>query len=204
MKQKLKIETICPVCSKLFVQFSGGYIKKFCSRKCANSIGGKSSLGISRKRPTKIKQIKICLLCDSEANSINSKYCLKHKHEALSKAGRASAQKQSKLRRSSNEIEFGNLCYQHFKSVRLNESIFNGWDADVIIDDIKVAILWNGKYWHSNKQTKNRDAIKIAEIIKLGYAPLVIIDPAKKNSKFVYEQFQKLLREWSNGGSQVS
>ena len=32
-------------------------------------------------------------------------------------------------------------------------SIFNGWDADIILTDLKIAILWNGK-WHYEKLTK--------------------------------------------------
>ena len=39
------------------------------------------------------------------------------------------------------------------KNVKHNEAIFNGWDADVIIEDIKLAVLWNGK-WHYEKDNK--------------------------------------------------
>lgn len=50
--------------------------------------------------------------------------------------------------------------------------MFNGWDADIIIPNIKVAVLWNGKWHyeqikkgHSVKQVQNRDKIKLKEIV---------------------------------------
>jgi len=61
---------------------------------------------------------------------------------------------QQETRRSKNEIEFSNLCKLLFKNVLTNEQIFNGWDADIILPNEKIAILWNGK-WHYEKITKN-------------------------------------------------
>jgi hypothetical protein len=82
-----------------------------------------------------------------------------------------------------------------------NEPIFNGWDADIIIEDYKIAVLWNGK-WHYEKITKkhsvaqvqNRDKIKIKEIIKTGYTPYIIKDMGRENKEFVIEEFNKLTR----------
>ena len=78
--------------------------------------------------------------------------------------------------------------------------MFNGWDADVIIEDIKTAILWNGKWHyvqltekHSVKQVQNRDSIKIEEIIKSGYTPYIIKDMGKYNPAFVEEEFNKFI-----------
>lgn len=77
------------------------------------------------------------------------------------------------VKRSKNEVEFCNLCKNKFKNVVSNEPFFNGWDADIIIHDLKIAVLWNGP-WHYKKLTKkhsveqvqNRDKIKINEILK--------------------------------------
>lgn len=105
------------------------------------------------------------------------------------------------VKRSKNEIYFGELCSNYFKKVLLNECIFNGWDADVIIEDIKVAILWNGKWHyekimkkHSLEQVKNRDKIKINEIKKAGYTPYIIKDMGKHNKEFVENEFEKFKR----------
>lgn len=106
------------------------------------------------------------------------------------------AQKETK--RSKNEILFARLCKEEFNTILENEPMFNGWDADVIIPDFKIAILWNGP-WHYKKikekhyleQVQNRDQIKIKEIETLGYKAYIIKDDGKYNKKFVYSKFEK-------------
>ena len=116
-----------------------------------------------------------------------------------SKGGRKSAEKQ--VRRSKNEILFYDMCEEYFNNISHNEKIFNGWDADVIIEDIKTAVLWNGKWHcekitksHSLKQVKNRDKIKIKEIKNMNWKPYVIKDMGKYNPKFVEEKFNEFLK----------
>ena len=79
--------------------------------------------------------------------------------------------------------------------------MFNGWDADIILSDYKIAILYNGK-WHYEEiskqvsliQIQNRDKIKENEIRKCGYIPYNIIkDLNKFNKTFVEEQFNLFL-----------
>ena len=113
------------------------------------------------------------------------------------KGGRQSVLSQN--RRSKNEILFGELCMNVFNDVKFNEPIFNGWDADVIINDYKLAILWDGNWHHkqigikhSLLQVQNRDKIKIKEIIKSGYEPYIIKDYGKYNIDFVKNEFEKL------------
>lgn len=117
----------------------------------------------------------------------------------LSNAGIRSAKVQVEERRSKNEKAFCQLCEQEYKNVKHNENIFNGWDADIILEDYKIAILWNGLWHykqlnkkHSVKQVQNRDQIKIKEIINVGYIPYIIKDVGKYNIDFVKEQFEKL------------
>lgn len=93
------------------------------------------------------------------------------------------------------------LCEEHFDLVWTNRPMFNGWDADIILPDIKLAILWNG-VWHYKKvtekhslsQVQNRDVIKMREIKQCGYTPYVIKDMGKANKRFVESEFQKLLQ----------
>ena len=74
--------------------------------------------------------------------------------------------------------------------------MFNGWDADVIIPELKIAVLWNGK-WHyeeimkgtSLSQIQNRDKIKIKEIKRANFHPYVIKDMGRYNADFVKAQF---------------
>ena len=120
---------------------------------------------------------------------------------ALHNGGCKGIQHQGDLRRSKNEIEFCKLCEEYFDNVKHNESIFNGWDADIIIEDIKFAVLWNGPWHykqitksHSVKQTQNRDKIKIKEIKESGWTPYIIKDMGKANKDFVKEKFDEFLK----------
>lgn len=151
-----------------------------------------------------------CLLCQktfyvrpSKKGIFCSTSChLTHrmKQGQASMMGKKSVSIQSKNRRSKNEIYFSQLCEQKFNQVKLNEPMFNGWDADVIIEDFHLAILWNGK-WHYSKikekhsveQVQNRDKIKQKEIVEMGYEPYVIKDMGKWNKQFVEEKFQEML-----------
>lgn len=103
-------------------------------------------------------------------------------------------------RRSKNEIHFYDLCNAYFNNIDHNEPIFNGWDADVIIHDIKYAVLWNGKWHyekitkkHSVKQVQNRDKIKLKEITAFGYIPYTIKDMGGEDYDFVKCEFVKFI-----------
>lgn len=136
------------------------------------------------------------------------KYYLEHKRDfmseksrmKLSECGRKSVDVQGSIRRSKNEMYFYELCKNKFKNVFHNKRIFNGWDADVIIDDIKCAVFWNG-IWHYKEIGKGyplelvqkRDEKKIEEIRKYGYEVYIIKDLGKANKKFVEKEFNKFL-----------
>lgn len=156
----------------------------------------------------KIK-IKNCIHCNSKFKTIKqqrktcSDNCMNERRLlGAKKAGKKSAEVQSFIRRSKNEIYFSELCKNKFKNILTNESMFNGWDADIILPDLKIAILWNGVWHykkitesHSVKQVQTRDIIKIKEIKKLGYLPYIIKDLGKYNKKFVENEFLKFLAE---------
>lgn len=58
------------------------------------------------------------------------------------------ASKRKDQKRSKDEIALFNLCHAHFANITHNDNtIANGWDADILLYDHKVAILWNGP-WH--------------------------------------------------------
>lgn len=126
-------------------------------------------------------------------------------HNICSKWGHNGGLKSTKVqkqnRRSKNEIYFSELCKGYFNKVLTNENIFNGWDADVIVEDHKIAVLWNGKWHyekitkeHSVKQVQNRDKIKIKEIKKCGYKPYVIKDMGKYDKEFVESKFNEFIK----------
>lgn len=109
------------------------------------------------------------------------------------------------VKRSKNEIHFYTLCKTLLPHLNItnNEPYFDKWDADIIIHDIKVAILWNGP-WHYKKLTKmqkldqvqSRDKIKLHIIELYGYTPYIIKDLGKENLRFVKESFIQFIREF--------
>lgn len=170
---KEKKKYICKKCGKEYYLTDIGCTSTFCSRECLNYF------------KTHRKEF----LSDETL-------------EKLRNAGKKSASINKENKRSKNEIMFYELCENYFKNVSHNEPIFNGWDADVIIHDIKYAILWNGP-WHYREisktntlsQIQNRDKIKIEEIRKHGYIPYVIKDMnnngrGKYNPDFVKNEFE--------------
>lgn len=138
-----------------------------------------------------------CRVCESSFSSANpamktcSHECL---HLALVAAGRKAAQTNTK--RSKNEILFYEKVKELFPNATHNEPFFDGWDADIIIHELKLAILWNVK-WHYEKikekhsllQVQTRDAIKQSKIESFGYQTLIIKDMGKHSKDFVEEQF---------------
>lgn len=206
-----------------------GKYKKYCCRRCANSriISEEQKQKVSEKLSThkkyKIKDIvnnkikkkekllKYCKCCNAIISYKNkSGYCHKcvgkfrkisdETREKLRQAGLHSCKVQSENRRSKNEIAFYELCKKYFNNVKHNEAIFNGWDADIIIEDLKIAILWNGKWHyekikkeHSVEQVQNRDKIKIKEIENAGYIPYIIKDLGKYNLEKVNNEFKFFL-----------
>lgn len=212
----------CEKCGKIMTEKYGS--GRFCSRQCANSreksiatkcktsetllTSAKKKEASNRKHiASKDKYLENPILCPICGQVIPyelryrrrtcSKDCLK---EWLSICGRKSVTCQETVRRSKNEILFYNLCNNFFNNVSNNSAIFDGWDADIIIHDYKIAVLWNG-IWHYKKitrqhsveQVQNRDNIKIHKIIEEGYIPYIIKDMGQYNESFVNEEFNKLL-----------
>lgn len=214
----------CKNCGKEFTVFEDEYKfpikgdKYFCCRSCANTRHhSKETKEKISKTLTKKPLIRYCAFCGNKYKPTSlSKFCsieckIKYRKEhytnlseearkKLSNAGKHSVLVQAETRRSKNEILFYELCKKRFGNVEHNKPIFNNWDADVIIHDIKYAVLWNGawhykkiKKSHSVKEVQNRDNIKINEIKKFGYTPYIIKDMGKYNKKFVQDKFDEFL-----------
>lgn len=185
-------------------------IKTFCSRKCSaifyNRLRWANKIRKPRKRYYRKPKLVTKTVVNRECNECRkhfsttggAKYCSPCRQIAFQRGGLKSAESQSQIRRSKNEILFAEMCSKQF-TLKTNYPLFNGWDADIILTDYKIAILWNGK-WHyeqigrsSLSQIQNRDSIKIREILKMGYYPYIVKDMGKHNPEFVSSQFQLLL-----------
>lgn len=129
--------------------------KYYCNRSCANkrthSDETKEKIRTTLNKHVFIKLESTCIFCKKD-------YIKKRNHQKLCSrtcssswkntylgigrlGGLASAKSQSETKRSKNEIYFAELCETKFVKVLTNEPVFNGWDADVIIEDFKIAIL---------------------------------------------------------------
>ena len=204
--------------------FNKGSYTKYCSLQCRNShkvsdeTKNKISISIKQYNENNPREYKhyICKCCGKQYKYIRaystkvccspecSKYLKEHKKDylseetlkKLSEAGKKGCNNSFNLKRSKAEIYFFKLCKEKFDNVLSNERMFNGWDADIILPDYKIAILYNGK-WHYEEiskqvsllQIQTRDKIKEKEIKECGYVPYIIKDTNKFNKKFVEEQF---------------
>lgn len=178
-KPRQYLDKICPTCSKEFKTTISKKNKKFCSVKCS---GSNFRNRYNKDNPEYAKHI-----ADARIN------------------GMKSSQLQKEIKRSKNEIMFAELCIAKFPDTLTNEGMFNGWDADVVIPQLKIAVLWNGA-WHYKEiskknsllQIQNRDKIKLKEIEKAGYTPYVIKDMGKFNKDFVNEKWLEFLEYLKN------
>jgi len=199
---------ICKQCGKEF-EVNKHYAGNCVCDKCKQE--NKEKLHQQKLEKTKLKKIIKHKIIRKKFNKDNKKInkqikpFIRHLSEEslqkLREAGKKSAQKQAEIRRSKNEIEFCKLCENYFNNVEHNKPIFNGWDADVIIHDIKFAILWNGKvhyepiFGQANfNRVINRDKIKLKEIQNAGYISYIIKDVGKHNDNFVNEKFIEFIK----------
>ena len=214
------------ICEKCGCEHDGEYGSgRFCGKECARSFATwrrreEINSKVSRTLKTKSERLytrimfltcrhckKLFVVKHSKRDRI---YCsvdctLEHqaqveKHAGARLGGQRSSQKRSKVKRSKNEIYFAKLCSEKFENVMTNKAMFNGWDADVILEEHKIAILWNGPWHykkitrkHSLEQVQNRDTLKIKAIELAGFTPYIIKDMGKENKKFVEKEFEIFL-----------
>jgi len=201
----------CEYCNKIIKEIIRD--GRFCSIRCARKYAinhikkGAISEGLKRYWKTHKKHHSIERICEychtkysSDTSEITRQYCSTKCAAKVNGSIGGLHSSQNNTRRSKNEKYFAQLCKKHFKNVECNKAIFFGYDADVIIHDIKVAVMWNGK-WHYKQLRENqplqkirkRDKLKIKMIKKYGYKPYVIKDMGKYNRKFVLSRFREFI-----------
>jgi hypothetical protein len=188
---------ICPKCSNSHVK-SG----IFCSHSCANSRGPRTDdfkkkvserltgrIGHTRNKELLPRINTTCCGCNKPLRILESEFRINKTcgaKECISVAcsinGRKSASK--KIVRSKDEICLHQMCLEQYEKVDHNYIIADGWDADIVIHEHKVAILWNGPWHykqmphknHSLKQVQTRDNIKIKLFESLGWKVMIFED----------------------------
>jgi hypothetical protein len=187
---------ICPKCNELHEK-TGTY----CSRTCANSRGPRSEefkklvsnklkgkTGINSGKELLPRIIVNCCGCGTQLRILEKefrKYKTCGAKSCILIASSIGGRKSAKIRinRSKNEIKLFELCSTSFRC-KSNHIIADGWDADIVLPEHKIAILWNGPWHytqmpfnnHSLKQVQNRDKIKTNLFESLGWKVLVFED----------------------------
>jgi G:T-mismatch repair DNA endonuclease (very short patch repair protein) len=175
---------------------------KYCSHTCRSKITNKNRATRSEasKNQTsetlkstiatkpknynkKVCRVSFCTICCKTLpfsdNSTCSKACLKLRYQQIGRNLAANLNNRSK-----DEIKLYDLCFSAFTNVKHNEQLVDGWDADIILSDHKIAILWNGPWHysempgliHSLSQVQNRDTIKINTLQNAGWQVIVFRD----------------------------
>ena len=169
---------------------------KFCNRSCAATYNNKlrpaghhsrislnSQRGKNQKNTIQYSKVSWCQVCGTLIKHKNKQTCSDScLQQVFQLAGIKSASTQ--VRRSKDEIKLYELCANYFSSVRHNQPLVDTWDADIIIDDTKTAILWNGPWHykqmphknHSLSQVQTRDKIKHTKLTNAGWTVLVFED----------------------------
>ena len=191
-KPKIRLhDASCLECSKPIYKPN-----KFCSKSCSaihnnrlrpaghpSRISPNSNRG-KNQREKIVSKVSWCKICGHLIKNSKRITCSTTcKHISFQDGGKKSSL--LKTRRSKDEIKLFELCKSHYHSVRHNEPLVEGWDADIIIDDIRTAILWNGPWHykqmlglnnHSLKQVQNRDKIKINLLESAGWKVMIFED----------------------------
>ena len=114
--------------------------------------------------------------------------------------GQRSAKSQGDRRRSQGEIELASLLSERF-NVLTNARIFDGFDADIVLPDQRIAVHWDGPWHrrkicegHSVKQVQTRDRLKRRIARRLGYRNITIRAEGKYNRSDVLRAFESVLR----------
>ena len=178
-----------------------GYIEKMIPRQSSNptkEVPCKACNKIFKQKSSKQK------VCNDECRKrlIQMKRGTGHYEKIGRMGGLISAKIQ--VRRSINEVYFCLLCERIFSEVKNNETIFDGWDADIILPQEKIVIFYNG-IWHYKQvrdnhklaQVQARDKVKEAIIRRHGYDVYIIKDMGGKNKKFVESEFLKFLENYN-------
>jgi hypothetical protein len=219
INNKSLLEIKCNNCKKLYCQNFDRYKRGYRHQQCSNNLN--SILALKKRYNTNVfikDTIIICEWCKKKYNPKRNtqKFCnikcsvshLLSDKEKLKingiKGGVASASSQQ--RRSKNEILFSELCIEYFgeNDIQCNEQIFkdtngNFWDCDIYIKSLKIAILWDGWYWHYSlnvsKKQKTRDILKRKIILDNSSTYYTIIDKGKYNKQFVQYQFDLFIHK---------
>jgi len=192
-------ETIsCTNCGKKTYKSNCHIIKyknHFCSLKCANIFQARNKIDF------------ICITCGarfrwskSRITQASPKYCSmkcrnNDKEHMINCGIQSTLVQQGK--KGLNKLELKGRKILEDLGLKFNEQVlmFDKFLVDVLLNDKKVIIQWDGEYWHSKPKRKQLDLSQDAYIEKCGYKVLRITDvEIKNNIKQVYENIGRAIQ----------
>ena len=209
--------------------FKKSLTKKFyCNHSCRAT---KTNQGRTHTDTTKLKirqtlqvtrprKVNICLICCNPVTSTaNRKTCSRKCHiqsckNSGSKGGlKASQSIFTKRGRSKNEVLFYKQIQQYFPLALHNKLMFGEYDADIIIEELKIAIHWNGPFHYRQIFSKDhyiniqkRDKLRYKAIQEAGYTNYIINDSNNRgfNTHKVKEEINIFLKKIALEGFEPS
>ncbi len=185
---------------------------RFCAKACAASFAtskGRAEISAKTSATNTAKHTRIiaCAGCGEQfrAPRKRSRYCARactpqrnRTAAQYSAMGRRSAA--SVPRRSRGEIALAELCSAQGWTITTNDPIFSGWDADILIHDLRIAVHYDGPC-HRRKiyqgqsldQIQTRDRIKRRQVRSHGWTNHTIADDGSYSAAFVRAQFARLV-----------
>lgn len=218
----------CKNCNKII---ASKYGKKFCSQTCSAILNNKKRGPQSQKTKLKKSQTlkeradlkgrklpkenglfyNFCKICDKKfyyAHCSVIKMCSTECRNELKRRVNAETEKrlgglwQRRNSRSKGEKLLSEKLLSLGLNVVTNKKMFNGFDADIILPDYKIAIHWNGA-WHWKpiagedllNKIKLRDTLRYKAIEECNYINYIIIDHKLGTPEFAADiHFRKLIR----------
>lgn len=191
----------CPVCSTP-IEFTRKN-NKFCSKSCSAThtnemlkqrgykVSEEQKQQISRSlinNLPKFSKVNQCLVCGKFHKVLHhEKTCSPECHkksliDAGQKGGKISNTK--RVKRSKDEIKLFELVLNIDKNSESNKVLVDGWDTDIFIPSLNLAIMWNGPwhykemnlYNHSLEKVQQRDRFKEQLFKDHGFNVLVFED----------------------------
>ena len=192
IKQLEKVKIICPIHGEFeqkVVRHLAGYDCPFCKQgiitkdlflKRAREIHGNKYEYILEKSIYRVNE-KIIFICKKHGKIeqlVNNH--LNMKHGCYLCAG--------EITKSKGETDVFNFISNHMKAISNDRKILNGLELDIVIPEIKLAIEFNGSYYHSTIfKDKKYHQNKTFECNKKGYDLFHIFDWEWKQQRSIIE-----------------
>lgn len=169
---------------------------------------------------TRPRKVNICIICrDTIIAKTNRKTCSRKCHiQSCKNSGKKGGLKTTqsiftKRGRSKNEVLFFKQLQQYFPLALHNKRMFGEYDADIIIEELKIAIHWNGPFHYRQIFTREhfnniqkRDKLRYKAIQQSGYTNYIIDDSSNKgfNPLKVKEEINIFLKKLALEGFEPS